>query len=221
MSKALHKITIIDDHRIFADGLHVMLAHMEPNYELTTLYNVDLNHVDDLVNADLLLIDLHMPNLSGLNLMQALIQRKFDVKVLVISGSDDINDVEHALRLGAKGFIPKSLPSEEMAVAIKQVLQGDIYLPIHLERSVNWSACNPNLDASNGHQTNVDGLRPRQLEVLELIHQGCPNIKIATILGISESAVKSHISILFKALKVKNRTSAVKRAQEVGLLNQD
>jgi len=137
---------------------------------------------------------------------------------LFVSASEEIPDIEQAMRLGARGYIPKSLPSREMIAGIQQVLSGEIYLPHYWRDSVDWSVCNPKLNAPSKKKLSVAGLRPRQIEVLELMHQGHTNRRIASILGISESAVKSHISILFKALNTKNRTAAIKTGLELGLI---
>jgi len=214
------KLLIIDDHRIFADGLSAMLQQCDQRFNVTTRYRVSLepDSLSELDYFDLLLIDIHMPNLSGLNLLQALDNRKLTVKVLVISGSDNLSDVENALRLGAKGFVPKSLPSVEMVQGINKVLSGETFLPHYLADTIDWSLCNP-LQASNAPKPDdIAGLRQRQLQVLSLMHQGNSNSQIASILGLEESTIKSHISLLFKALKSKNRTSAVKRGLELGLI---
>lgn len=219
MTSTKYKIKIIDDHRIFADGLCTMLQQFDSNFDVSTQYTIQLesDYLKELSEIDLLLIDIHMPNMSGFNLLQALSNRGIKIKVLIISGSDEITDVEKALRLGAQGFIPKSLPSREMVTGVKKVLNGERFLPSYLADSVNWSACNPKLK-SNNQAITVDGLRERQIEVLRLMHQGYSNNKIASILDISESAVKSHISIIFKALNTKNRTSAIKCAVDLGLI---
>ena len=219
MTSTKYKIKIIDDHRIFADGLCTMLQQFDSNFDVSTQYTIQLesDYLKELSEIDLLLIDIHMPNMSGFNLLQALSNRGIKIKVLIISGSDEITDVEKALRLGAQGFIPKSLPSREMVTGVKKVLNGERFLPSYLADSVNWSACNPKLK-SNNQAITMGGLRERQIEVLRLMHQGYSNNKIASILDISESAVKSHISIIFKALNTKNRTSAIKCAVDLGLI---
>jgi len=180
MKLAQQTVLIIDDHRLFADGLSVLLRQMDAALNVTTEYSAQ--------------------------------------KVLFVSGNEELPDVEHALRLGARGYIPKSLPSAEMVTAIKKVLNGDLFLPHNWDESINWAACNPKFNTKKQTEISVAGLRPRQIEVLELMHKGHTNLKIASILGISESAVKSHISILFKALDTKNRTAAIKAGLEQALI---
>ena len=213
-------VLIIDDHRLFADGLSLLLRQMDETLTVTTEYSAQaaLAKLKWLKTFDLLLIDVNMPNLTGFDFLQALNERSIHIKVLFVSGNEELPDVEQALRLGARGYIPKSLPSAEMVTAITKVLAGDMFLPRNWDDSINWAACNPKLNTKRQEKISVAGLRPRQIEVLGLMHKGHTNIKIALILGISESAVKSHISILFKALDTKNRTAAIKAGLEQALI---
>lgn len=217
------KILVIDDHRIFADGLSLMLQQLDNSFSVKTFYTASsvIANLDELVNYDLVLIDLNMPNLSGVDFLTAIAANKVVTPTIIISGSEELDDVERCLRLGARGFIPKSLPSAEVVAGIKKVLKGSVYLPTSLADSVNWSHCNPQLDKRAIDRKSVSEIRPRQIEVLSLMSAGHSNSKIAAILGISESAIKSHISIIFKALNVKNRTMAVKVALKMKLIDSD
>jgi len=177
---------------------------MDETLTVTTEYSAQaaLAKPEWLEAFDLLLIDVNMPNLTGFDFLQALNKQSIQVKVLFVSGNEELPDVEHAL-----------LPSAEMVAAIKKVLNGDLFLPHNWDESINWAACNPKLNAKSQPKISVAGLRARQIEVLELMHKGHTNLKIA-----SESAVKSHISILFKALDTKNRTAAIKAGLEQALI---
>jgi len=214
------KILIVDDHRLFADGLSLMLSQLDPGLCISTEYNARLmlNDVASLTQYDAVLIDLDMPSFNGFDFLSAIRHREANVRVLIVSGSEKIADVENALRLGANGFVPKNIPSTEMLNAIQKVLAGQRYLPRRLAESVDWSACHTSNIKPNKAKVDTTELRPRQLEVLQLMHEGHSNAQIGTILGISESAVKSHISILFKALQTRNRTAAVKAGVELGLI---
>ena len=220
MTVSNKKVLLIDDHRLFADGLSAMLSQLDTSLSITTKYSARLllDEFELLNNYDLVLIDLDMPNFNGLDFLNAVAHREASFKVLVVSGSEKISDVETALRLGANGFVPKHLPSMEMLSAVKQVLKGQRYLPRHLAETVDWSACRTNSPPVKAIAPDLDNIRPRQLEVLRLMQEGHSNNTIGTILGISESAVKSHISIIFKALHAHNRTAAVKTGAELGLI---
>lgn len=214
------KILIADDHRLFADGLSLILTQFDSKLNVTTVYNARtlLDDAGALRKYDLLIVDINMPNLNGLDFIRALKNRCEDFKVLIISGSEDINDVEQALRLGACGFAPKSLPPLEILAAIDKVLSNEIFLPRALAQSVDWLACQPGKANKQTRANTSPDLRPRQLEVLKLMNEGHKNAQIGTILGISESAVKYHISSVFKALNTQNRTAAIRVATQLGLL---
>jgi len=220
MKKTIKKILIIDDHRLFADGLSLMLSQLNSSLNIDTKYNARkvLDDIDTLADCDLILIDLDMPNLDGLDFLRALNHQRKQLKVLVVSGSEEIPSVEHALRLGAKGFAPKSLPPKEMLMAINQVLANNLYLPRHIAESVDWLTCRPEAKTRTNVSIGSVTLRPRQLEVLRLIRDGHSNANIGTILGISESAVKTHVSNLFSVLQTRNRTAAIKVGIELGLI---
>jgi len=222
MNSKVTKILIIDDHRLFADGLKVILSQLNKKFQITTKYNARqlLDDFDTLNTYDLVITDLNMPNINGFDFLMAAKHRCSNFKKLIVSGSEKISDVENALRLGANGFVPKELPSHEILSAIEEVLAGEIYLPKHLSKAVNWSVCR-----SDDYRVDVDvtkaasiNLRPRQLQILTLIKDGHSNKKIGSIVGISESAVKTHISNLFKLLDVNNRTAAVKAGVEFKLI---
>ncbi len=222
LNSTITKILIIDDHRLFADGLKIILGQLDKKLQVTTKYNARqlLDDFDTLNTYDLVITDLNMPNINGFDFLMAAKHRCSNFKKLIVSGSEKISDVENALRLGANGFVPKDLPSHEILSAINDVLAGKIYLPQHLSKTVNWSVCRSDdyrvdVDVSNEASIN---LRPRQLQILSLIKDGHNNKKIGSIIGISESAVKTHISNLFKTLEVNNRTAAVKAGIECELI---
>jgi len=220
MAIANQKILIIDDHRLFVDGLKLVLSQQDASLCIRTEHNarVLLDDIAALDQYDLIIIDINMPNLNGFDFLHALNQQNSKINVLVMSASEKISDVENALRLGANGFAPKHLPSMELLAAINTAIAGKPYLPHNLSELVDWSTCNTGDNVPIKSTARASELRPRQIEVLKLIQEGHINTQIGAILGISESAVKSHISIIFKALKTPNRTAAVRVATELGLI---
>jgi len=211
-------ILIVDDHRLFADGLDFILKQYSNNLNVRTEYSVRrlLNDFGSLKKYDLVLMDLFMPGFNGFDFLRAVNHRNAKFKVLIVSGSEEISDVENVMKLGSRGFAPKSLPPTEMVKAINRVLAGEIFLTRELSQAINWSVCSDQQSFTK-KLSNID-LRPRQIEVLTLIQEGHSNNKIGTILGISESAVKSHVSNLFKILNVCNRTAAIKAGVSLDIL---
>lgn len=221
-SIAVKNVLIIDDHPLFSEGLALILSTFNKKLKITTSSNPRhlLSDVTTLSSYDLLLIDLQMPTISGLAFLQAIKARSLVIPTLIVSSSDNRSDIENALKYGAKGFIPKSAPSHEIAKAINSVLAGNMYVPEHIVGSIDW-----NFDKKNTPRDNTLSsekavtLTPRQSEVIQLIHGGHSNSQIGDILNLTESTVKGHISSLFKTLNVRNRTACVNKAITLNVLN--
>ena len=205
-----HKILILDDHQLFADGLALILSTMDEHIETTISSDAleALGEREFLLSHDLVLIDLHMPKFTGFGFLTAIQTQEIPIDVAVISGSEKLSDVEKAIRLGAKGFIPKDSDSSEMLKAVNDLINGKRYLPIQFDGKIDWVL--PQLKKP----IKANPLTKRQTQVLGLMCDGMQNKQIAAVLGISTSSVKGHIELLFKHLKVNNRTACVNAARE-------
>ncbi len=209
------RILLLDDHRLFADGLKSLLS--EPNGEIQVDLLNDaktiLNDLNSLKRYDLVLTDLQMPSMSGLVFLKAVQAQKIPLRVAVISGSKSQSDVESAIVLGACGYIPKDSSSEQMWFAVRKLLDGDRYLPDEMFAFTDWVQA-----SSSKPLAGKPMLSERQLEVLRLMRDGLSNPDIANVLGVSRSAVKRHIERAFKTLEVNNRTSCVREAERLKLI---
>lgn len=205
-----HKILILDDHQLFADGLALILSTMDEQIETTISSDAleALGEREFLLSHDLVLIDLHMPKFTGFGFLTAIQTQEIPIDVAVISGSEKLSDVEKAIRLGAKGFIPKDSDSSEMLKAVNDLINGKRYLPIQFDGKIDWVL--PQLKKP----IKANPLTKRQTQVLGLMCDGMQNKQIAAVLGISTSSVKGHIELLFKHLNVNNRTACVNAARE-------
>lgn len=213
-------ILMVEDHRLVADAMKVMLAEIDPAIDITACYSTQhaLSIVDTGKQFELVLTDLFMPGIDGIGLLVGLKNRRKRIPVVVISGSDDDKFIRTALEHGACGFIPKTLPGAEMISGLKQVLAGGRFFP---ERFVAFDLQLQNGERKPALGQNANALRPgqKQLQVLQLMADGNSNKQISQIVGISEATVKYHTSQLFRLLSVKNRTSCVREAQQRGLIN--
>ena len=209
MPQTPYRILIIDDHRLFADGLSLILSKQEQSPKVSTETNPQraLQDCEKLSKYHLILVDLQMPRMNGYAFLQSLAERNINTPTIIVSSTENRSDIEKSLQLGAKGFIPKHSPTHEMLSGIQSVLNGKLYVPEHLVGTINWPTKNSQFPDSDNHEIK---LSPRQLEVLKLMHAGHSNTEIATILDLSESTVKGHISSLFKTFNVKNRTGCVR-----------
>ncbi|MEZ4331487.1 MAG: response regulator transcription factor [Myxococcota bacterium] len=211
------RILLCDDHALFRDGLRLVLAELEEEVELVgaadaagALREVAAN--DDL---DLVLLDLALPDASGLEVLARLRADHPAVPVAVLSGSEATRDVRSALDMGAVGFIPKSSTASILLAAIRLVLSGGVYVPPQLLDGADTEAGAPRALRSRVDAGVAPRLSPRQWEVLALLAEGRSNGEIGNALAIAPGTVKSHVMRIYEELQVNNRTEAALRFREL------
>ncbi len=199
------KILIADDHALFREGVIHILQGLDKNVISIESSNVEqtLNTVSENDDLDLLLIDLYMPGQNGFDALEILTKSHPALPIVVLSASNNPQDMRKSIEMGAMGFIRKDSTGSVMLNALQLVLAGEIYTPSQMMNTGNEQ---------------VHHLTQRQLEVLQFMEQGCPNKIIASELSISEATVKMHIGAIFRELKVSNRTQAVLLALEKNIL---
>ena len=210
----MSQFLIADDHPLFREALKGALSTRFADLEVFESENFDttlqvLNEQEDL---DILLLDLHMPGNGDLYGLIRIREDYPSLPIAVVSGSEDINIVSKVMSYGAMGFIPKSSSSDDIAGAINQILDGDVWLPLDLKDKV---ATVEGEDKEIAAQ--VASLTPQQYKVLQYLHEGLLNKQIAYELHISEATVKAHITAIFRKLGVYNRTQAVLIAAKLQL----
>lgn len=146
----------------------------------------------------LMLLDLMLPGINGMAFLGVLRKRYPSLPVVILSALDDSDTVARAMRQGASGFVPKSSSGEELLGALRSVLAGAVFVPQHLSKG-----------AGGRSLTERYGITAGQMRVLELLRQGKTNREIANLLGLTEGTVKIHVSAIFKALNVTNRSQAL------------
>lgn len=204
------KVLVIEDHAMVREGLLQALKALEP--DTVTVGAADAEAGMAILTAsediDLVLLDLMLPGTSGMALLGVLRKRFPSIPVVILSALDDADTVSRALRHGASGFVPKSSSTANMLSALREVLAGEVYLPPKLRDLVER-------DSGRG-KTAVEkyGLTPGQARVLELLTQGKTNRQIAELLDVTEGTVKIHVSAIFKAMNVANRSQALLLAKK-------
>ena len=199
------KILIIDDHPLIQEALKHVLAALDPTLELVQAQDASDAHaaLSREPDTDLILLDLALPGCDGFELLADLRREWPGMPVLVLSATHDRETVEHALDLGAMGFIPKTANTRVLLDALRLVLSGGVYVPA--ESAQANSALRPR-SVTRPEQL---GLTLRQADVLKLLVQGKPNKLICRDLRLSEGTVKVHVSAILKRLNVKSRAQAV------------
>lgn len=211
------KILLADDHTLFREGMHYVLSKLGEQVSIIDAdsFPIALDMAWKNPDLDLALLDLQMPGSDGAISIKLFHARYPDVPIVVISGTDERNDIIGAMSNGAMGFISKASSSKDMVLALRMVLDGGTYLPPQMLQAV--SAENE-LGDGRSWRTNKVGLTARQMEVLQHLGQGLPNKDIAEAIKLAEGTVKIHIAGIFHALRVNNRIEAVRVARNMGLL---
>ena len=213
------KVLIVDDHELVRDALARVLAGLGP--DMTVLEATDPKAAFETIerepDLDLVLLDLALPRMHGLSVLQSLREKHPAISVVVISATSDRENVKRALDHGALGFIPKSSSNEVLRNALQLVLAGGIYIPPEIFGLGSADALvEPPIAV--GRRTPAEiGLTERQAQILALIMKGKPNKLICRELDIAESTVKNQITAIMKALNVTSRTQAVLAVNRLGL----
>ncbi|HTT40138.1 MAG TPA: response regulator transcription factor [Burkholderiales bacterium] len=210
------RILVVDDHALFREGLKFLLRDLDDELVISEAADCRQAVAQQGQAFDLILLDLHMPGVEGLDALDALRGAFEGTRIVVLSAEEDPRQVRRAIDSGAAGFIPKASTPEVLLNALRLILAGGIYLPpMALRGLADAPEPIPSIPAS--HDRVVEALSGRQLDVLNKAVLGKPNKVIARELGISEATVKAHLSAAFRVLGVRNRTEAVYTAARLGL----
>lgn len=214
-------VLIVDDHPLFREGLKQVLQGLADGTEV--IAEGDASRALDLTatrtDLELVLIDLSMPGMDGFTALARFAREAPGLPVVVVSANEDAAEVRRALALGAVGYIPKSTPPNQLLDALRLVLGGGMYVPPLLLRAAQPRAsAQVARDPATGEEAADQSLTDRQLAVLALLSQGKSNKLIARELELAEKTVKAHVTAVFRALGVVNRTQAALEARRLGLV---
>jgi DNA-binding NarL/FixJ family response regulator len=210
------KILLVDDHALFRDGMRYVLCKLDAQVDILDAGNFPdaLNAARDNPDLDLVLLDLHLPGSEGAPSVKLFHTSYPNVPVVVVSGTDQRDDIEKVMNSGAMGFISKMSSGQDMIHALRLVLDGGVYLPPQLL----LHALGQVREDKRSWRTNEYGLTVRQMEVLQQLAMGLSNKDIGLAIGLAEGTVKIHVAAIFQALRVNKRMDAVQAAQRMGLL---
>ena len=200
------KVLIADDHRLM---LHAIRLALVENEDIEIVAEADSGtKVLPLVgqtDPDIVLLDVRMPGIDGLTVLERLRERYPKVRVAMLSAVDDPTVVKAALSRGASAFIVKHIDPRDLAAAVRQAIEGAVFQPLGL------------LENGNGNGNDAD-LSKRELTILQALQSGLSNKQIAKELFLAEQTVKFHLTNIYRKLGVNNRTEAVRYAYEHGLV---
>lgn len=216
------KILVVDDHPLILEALQHVLRALDGGATIHDARTAEDGRrlVAEHPDARLLILDLSLPGADGFSLLHELRSAYPSIPVVVLSASDQREDIMRAIDLGAMGYIPKSSSNLVMLQALRLVLSGGVYLP-SVALAMREASGAELLRAAEGGATRTTprelGLTARQAQVLALILQGKPNKVICRELGLAEGTVKIHVAAILRALNVSTRTQAVIEASRLGL----
>lgn len=198
------KIMIADDHSMIREGLKQLLE-LEGDFEVIAEACDGVECLEKLlmVKPDVLLLDINMPNMNGLEVLQKMKDKRMKVKVLVLTVHNEVEYLLKAVNIGVNGYLLKDSESAELKKAILAVVNGDDYIQPSLIPLLNAKM----IDIDND-SVKIEKLTRRELEVLKLLAIGKYNKEVAEELEISERTVKNHVSNIFKKIGVTDRTQA-------------
>ena len=205
------RVILADDHRVVREGLRLLLAD-EPDIDIVG-EAADGRELLDLlgeVQADVVLLDVRMPKMSGLEALSEVHGIAPDTKVIILSMHDEPAYVKRAVELGASGYLVKSAGQEEVIRALEAVAAGGSY--------IQGEVVGPLVEHVRTPEPGTSELSPREKEVLELVAAGRENKQIARQLEISEATVKTYLKSIFERLGVRSRAEAVAVGLREGLI---
>lgn len=212
------KILIADDHHLVAESLS-MLLETEAKFEILGIVNNGWQAITFVENnvVDIVLADIHMPLLNGIEMALKLKEKSTHTKIIVLTMSEEAHHIREALQAGVHGYVMKSAEKPELIKAIKTVASAEKYFS---EKIVKKLAEIPNIEAVNG-KTQISDISPltaRELEILKLVIDDLSNIAIAEKLNISSTTVETHRRNLMKKVGVSSAVGLMKWALKWGVV---
>ena len=200
------RILIVDDHPVVRVGLSSMLGVQSGLVVVGSAANgADAIELACKLSPDIILVDLRMPGMSGVELIQMMRRKQIPVRILVLTSFETDEDIYSTMKAGADGYLLKNTTQEEMVEAIRTVHAGRKYFT-------------PHIAARLAERLSRAALTPREHEILSLLAKGCTNKEIGRLLGISEHTARNHVNNILEKLGAKTRTEAAILAVQQGLV---
>lgn len=198
------KVMLVDDHILMREGIRQLLE-FDGNIQVIAEASDGVECIEKLEKEvpDILLLDINMPNMNGIEVLEELKRRRIDVRVLMLTVHNEIEYLLKAVDIGVDGYILKDSESAELKKAINTIMKGEGYIQPNLIPALNNRLVTRDVDKDK-----IAKLTKREIEVLVKVAIGVTNRDIANSLNISERTVKNHISNIFKKIGVTDRTQA-------------
>lgn len=214
------RIIIIDDHSLIREGLKTILSRNE-RYEIVG--ESDCGHegfrLAKKLKPDLVLLDLSLPDIGGLNLIQDILNAYDDTRILIISMHSNIDYIAKAFQLGAMGYIVKESAAETLLNAIEIIFKGQYFMDTSVSQQVVKKLAGFTEKESVRHSNGYESLTPREQEVMTLLAEGMPISQVADRLFISPKTAENHRSKIMRKLNLRSSIELVRYAAKIGLID--
>lgn len=208
------RVLIVDDQQLVRSGFKLLLD-AEPGIDVVGEASTGVEAVAaaEVLTPDVVLMDIRMPDMDGIQATEAIVQHAPDARILALTTFDDEPTVRRMLAAGASGFLLKDTDPAQLIDAIHVIHRGDALLSPSITRML-WD----DISAAGGDTENLDGLTERELEVLVEVGRGLSNAEIALTLSMSPLTAKTHVSRLLRKLQLRDRVQLTIAAYEAGLI---
>lgn len=209
------RVLIIDDHSLFRSGIRLVLQR-QADFELVGEAGSGLEGVKDAkrLNPDVILLDLHMPDMSGLETIPLLKDEAPNAQIVMLTVSEDAEDLLEALRIGARGYLLKNIDTDFLLQSIRRAAAGESVMSPQMGGKLADAMRAP----AKGNAVDSLKLSPREKEIIVKLARGDSNKEIARELDLSESTVKIHVQGILRKLNLASRVQAAVYAVEHGLV---
>jgi DNA-binding NarL/FixJ family response regulator len=212
-------VLLADDHALFRNGVASLLATRDYDVVGQASTGAEAVHLAAELRPDLVLMDIRMPGLNGLAATRLIQAKQPEIRIVILTVSEDDADLFEAIKSGAAGYLPKSLEAEPFFDLLAAVLRGEAGLTPPLAQKILREFARPGASAPAATAAPGAGdLTPRELEVLALVGQGATNAEIAAQLVVSENTVKFHMKNILQKLHARNRAEVVAFALRSGVM---
>jgi len=212
-------VFVVDDHQIFLDGI-VSLLDDEPNIKIAGTAHNGKEALDRIksTKVDVVLMDINMPEMDGIEATKQLKKTNADIKVLMLTMHSEARFIKECLEIGAKGYVMKNISKDDLIKAIETVYQDKTYLDQDSQEKLISSISNADDDDERNYDELAAQITQRELEILQLIALGLTSQDIANKLFISKNTVETHRKNMLAKLNVNNTAALLKIAYKKGLV---
>ena len=214
------RVLLIDDHTLFRVGLEGLLASRSIEVVASVGSGWDAQRLVDEHNPDIILLDMRMPGINGLDVLEMLRVKNETLPIVMLTTSTDENDLLKSLRAGAQGYLLKDMEPDQLVLALRDIVSGKTVVAPDLAPILAKAVQGKSTEQEEKDDSPFSTLTPRETEILALLAEGQSNKAIARNLGISDGTVKLHVKAILRKLEVHSRVEAAVMAVQRGFKNE-